>query len=35
MTTGSIQMERYAAQVAALKRAHQERWGQAEIDVGE
>ena len=35
MTTGSIQMERYAAQVAALKKAHQERWGQAEIDVGE
>ena len=34
MTTGSIQMERYAAQVAALKQAHQERWGQAEIDVG-
>ena len=34
MTTGSIQMERYAAQVAALKRAHQERWGRAEIDVG-
>ena len=34
MTTGSIQMERYAAQVAALKQAHQERWGQAEIVVG-
>ena len=34
MTTGSIQMERYAAQVSALKRAHQERWGRAEIDVG-
>ena len=34
MTTGSIQMERYAAQVAALKKAHQERWGRAEIDVG-
>ena len=34
MTTGSIQMERYAAQVAALKQAHQERWGRAEIDVG-
>ena len=34
MTTGSIQMERYAAQVAALKQAHQDRWGRAEIDVG-
>ena len=34
MTKGSIQMERYAAQVAALKQAHQERWGRAEIDVG-
>ena len=34
MTTGSIQMEQYAAQVSALKRAHQERWGRAEIDVG-
>ena len=34
MTTGSIQMERYAAQVAALRQAHQERWGRAEIDVG-
>ena len=34
MTTGSIQMERYAAQVAALKRAHQERWGRAEVDLG-
>lgn len=34
MTTGSIQMERYAAQVAALKKAHQERWGRTEIDVG-
>ena len=34
MTTGSIQMERYATQVAALKQAHQERWGRAEIDVG-
>ena len=34
MTTGSIQMERYAAQVAALKQAHQERWGEAQIDVG-
>ena len=35
MTTGSIQMERYPAHVAALKKAHQDRWGQAEIDVGE
>ena len=34
MTTGSIQMERYAAHVAGLKQAHQERWGRAEIDVG-
>ena len=34
MTTGSIQMERYATQVAALKQAHQERWGRVEIDVG-
>ena len=31
MTTGSIQMERYAAQVAALKQAHQDA-GDAEID---
>ena len=34
MTTGSIQMERYAARVARLKDAHQERWGQADIQVG-
>lgn len=34
MTTDSIQMESYASQIAALKRAHQERWGQAETDVG-
>ena len=34
MTTGSIQMERYAARVAELKKSHQERWGRAEIDVG-
>lgn len=34
MTTGSIQMERYAMRVAALKQAHQDRWGRAEIDVG-
>ena len=34
MTTGSIQMERYAARVAALKRAHQERWGEAEVEIG-
>ncbi len=34
MTTASIQMESYATRVAALKRAHQERWGRAEIDVG-
>ena len=34
MTTGSIQMERYAARVASLKQAHQERWGEADIDVG-
>ena len=34
MTTGSIQMERYAARVAVLKQAHQERWGRAEIDEG-
>lgn len=35
MTTGSIQMERYATQLAALKQAHQERWGRADIDLGE
>ena len=34
MTTGSIQMERYAARVAALREAHQARWGHAEIQVG-
>ena len=34
MTTGSIQMESYAAQVTALKQAHRERWGEAQIDVG-
>ena len=34
MTTASIQMERYATRVATLKRAHQERWGRAEIDLG-
>ena len=34
MTTGSIQMERYATRLASLKKAHQERWGEAEIDVG-
>ena len=34
MTTDSIQMESYAAHVAELKRAHQERWGEAQIDVG-
>ena len=34
MTTESIQMERYAARVAELKKSHQERWGLAEIDLG-
>ena len=34
MTTGSIQMERYAARLAMLKEAHQERWGEAEVYVG-
>ena len=34
MTTGSIQMERYATRLASLKQAHQERWGEAEIHVG-
>ena len=34
MTTDSIQMESYAVEVAALKEAHEERWGRAKIDVG-
>ena len=31
MTTGSIQTAEYARRLAALKRAHRERWGSAAV----
>ena len=34
MTTDSIQMESYAVRISDLKRAHAERWGRAEINLG-
>ena len=34
MTTGSIQMERYAGNFAALRQAHKERWGLSNMDLG-